>query len=64
MIRRYAEADKTVGHREGLVHVDYGVWERLHNAVGGVEAGGTGADDGHAEGRVVVVVGRCVRGGD
>ena len=44
-----AEADEAVGDREGFIHVDARGGELREHAVGGVEAGGAGADDGHTE---------------
>lgn len=48
-----AVTDKAKGHREGLVHVNLGMRHLVHDPVRGVEASGSGADDGHAEGGIL-----------
>ena len=42
-------ADKTEGDGKGLVHVNLGMRHLIHDPIRSVEAGRSGADDGHAE---------------
>ena len=48
-----AKAHQAKGDRQGLVHVDFDVLDLGHGAVGGVEPGRTGADDGQTEGGAI-----------
>lgn len=50
MIWRNTISDQTKRHRQSLVHVDLCAVDQRHGPVCRVEACGSGADDGHAEG--------------
>ena len=54
MVRGDTESHKSEGHGQGFEHVDFGPRNLGHDAVRGVEAGGAGADHGHAEGPAVM----------
>lgn len=49
MVGGYPVTDKTKWHGEGLVHVNFDMWDLVHDPVRGVEAGGPGADNGKTE---------------
>ena len=50
MIWRDAVPHKAVRHWKRFVHINASIAELRHDAVGGIEAGGTGTDDGQSEG--------------
>ena len=52
VIRGDAESDEPVWNGKSLVHIYFGLWYPGHDSVRRVEAGGTGANNGYAEGRV------------
>jgi hypothetical protein len=52
VIRSHTETDEAIGDRERLIHIDAGIAELGEDAVGGVEAGGSGAYNGDTEGAI------------
>ena len=52
MIRSHAETDEAIGDRERLIHINAGIAKLGEDAVGGVEAGGSGAYNSDTEGAI------------